>query len=356
VPHPNARRALYLGCFAALALVAIIAAGLAAKPPATQGAAPTGAAPSPGPTWEQLMGRSVQARKAGAIREAEILLQQAVGLAATFGPHDMRRAHTRMGQAEYYLWSGQPQLAVQAYKEAVTIGEATGGANHPEMISLLEGLANFYYYREHYDEVAPLYARILEIVRVATPHDAHEEARRLRNLAQVHQLRGRYAEAESRFLHALRLIEASPKRSPGEVAEYLQAAAECYRAWGRAKLAEPLAARALELIEGLAGPDTLDVVPYLKTLAEVSMEMGRPLRAAALYERAITIVERVSSAEHSDLAPFLVGLSAALRAQGKLREADTHGMRARRITEAAQMPPAIAPLPDTGASAPNPIG
>ena len=169
------------------------------------------------------MGRSVQARKEGAIREAEMLLQQAVDVAATFGPNDMRRAHTRMGQAEFYLWSGHPERAEQAYIEAVTIGEATGGADHPEMVSLLEGLANFYYYRERYDEVAPLYVRILEIVRVATPHDRHEEARRLRNLAQVHQLRGSFAEAEPKFLHALRLVEASPNRSSGEVAEYLQA-------------------------------------------------------------------------------------------------------------------------------------
>src|SRR5688572_3610873 len=164
------------------------------------------------------MGRSVQARKAGRIREAGTLLQQAVSVAETFAPHDMRRAHTRMGQAEFYLWSDQPLLAEQAYKQAVTIGEATGGVDHPEMVSLLEGLANFYYYRERYDEVEPLYSRILGIVLVATPQDAHEEARRLRNLAQVNQLRGNYAEAEPRLLRALQLVEASPHRSPGEVA------------------------------------------------------------------------------------------------------------------------------------------
>jgi tetratricopeptide (TPR) repeat protein len=353
MPSTNARRALYTVCFTALALLAIIAAGLGAKPPATQGAALTGVAPSPEPKWEQLMGRSVQARKAGAIREAEILLQQAANLAAAFGPHDMRRAQTRMGQAEFYLWSGQPVLAEQAYKEAVTIGEATGGADHPEMVSLLEGLANFYYYRERYDEVVPIFTRILEIVRVATPHDPHEEARRLRNLAQVHQLRGKYAEAESQYLQALRLVEASAQRSPAEVAEYLQATAECYRAWGKAKLAEPLAARALELMESLAGPDTLDVVPHLKTLAEVRMDAGEPQRAAGLYERALAIVERVSGAEHSDLEPFLLGLAAALRTQGKLSEADVHVSRAKEITERTWSPAEIASSPDARASTPN---
>jgi tetratricopeptide (TPR) repeat protein len=226
MPRLNARRVLYLLGFAALTLAAIVAAGLSSGPRAMQGAAPPGAAPSSAPTWEQLMGRSVQARKAGAVREAEVLLQRAVSVAATFDAHDMRRAHTRMAQAEFLLWSGQPELAEQAYREAVKIGESTGGADHPEMVSLLEGLANFYFYRERYDEAAPAHARILEIVRVATPHDPHEEARRLRNLAQLHQLRGAHAEAEPHFLHALRLIEASPKRLPGEAAEYLQAAAE----------------------------------------------------------------------------------------------------------------------------------
>lgn len=332
MPSTYARRTLYVICFGALALLAIIAAGVAPKPPAMQGAAPSGLASPTEPTWEQLMGRSVQARKAGAIREAESLLEQATSLAATFGPTDMRRAQTRMGLAEFYLWSGQPRLAEHAYKEAVTIGEETGGADHPEMISLLEGLANFYYYRERYDEVVPIQTRILEIVRAASPRDPHEEARRLRNLAQVHQLRGRYEEAESLYLTALRLVEASPKGFPGEVAEYLQAAAECYRSWGRANLAEPLAARALELMERLAGPDTLDVVPYLKTLAEARMESGEPQRAAGVYERALAIVERVSGAKHSDVAPFLLGLATALRAQGKLREADLHIARAKEVT------------------------
>jgi tetratricopeptide (TPR) repeat protein len=328
----NVRSGSYALGLAAFAVLAIVGADFASKSDATPGAAPSGAAPVSEPTWEQLMGRSVQARKAGAVREAENLLQRAVEVAATFGPHDMRRPHTRMAQAEFHLWSGQPELAEQAYREAVTIGESTGGPQHPEMVSLLEGLANFYYHRERYEDVAPLYARILEIVRVTTPHDAHEEARRLRNLAQVHQLRGKYTEAEPHFLRALRLIEASPKRSPGEIAEYLQAAAECYRAWRKPGEAEPLAARALELIEGVAGPTALDVVPYLETLAKATMETGRPQRAVVLYERAIAIVERVSGTEHSDLAPFLLGLSGALRMQGKLREAETHSSRATRLT------------------------
>ena len=51
------------------------------------------------------------------------------------------------------------------------LAEATGGAAHPEMISLLEGLANFYFYRERYDEAAPVLARIVEVVRSASPHD-----------------------------------------------------------------------------------------------------------------------------------------------------------------------------------------
>jgi tetratricopeptide (TPR) repeat protein len=332
MPQPNLRRALYALGGVALALATIVAAHLSSEWRGTQGAAPTGAALSAKPTWEQLMGRSVQARKAGEVREAESLLEQAVILATTFAAHDLRRPHTRMAQAEFHLWSGRPDLAEEAYKEAVTIGESTAGADHPGMVSLLEGLANFYYYRERYDEVVPIHTRILKIVRLATPHDPHEEARRLRNLAQVHQLRGQYAQAAPHFLHALRLIETSPKRSPGEMAEYLQAAAECYRKWGKANLADPLAARALALIEELAGPDTLDVVPYLQTLAEVSADAGQPQRAVVLYERAIAIVERISGADHSDLAPYLRGLSDALRTQGKLREAETHGMRAAAIT------------------------
>jgi tetratricopeptide (TPR) repeat protein len=311
MPGLNARRALFGVGSCALILAAILAARPVAQTSAKQGAAPSEDAPAPVVTWQQLMGRSVQARKAGAIREAEKLLQQAVSLAATFDAHDMRRAHTHSGLAEFHLWSGQPELAEQEYKQAVAIGEAAGGTNHPEMISLLEGLANFYFYRERYAEVLPIHSRILEVVRGTTPYDPHEEARRLRNFGLVHQLQGMHADAQAQFLQALRLIEASPNSTPGELAEYLQAAAEGYRASGKAKMATPHAARALELMEKLAGPDTLDVVPYLKTLADVSLESGQRQRAAGLYQRAFSIVEQVSGAGHSDLEPYALGLAAA---------------------------------------------
>ena len=98
-------------------------------------------------------------------------------------------------------------------------------------------------------------------------------------------------------------------------------------------MTRPFALRAVRLVESFAGADTLAVVPYVKTLADVTLEAGEPARAAELYRRAIIIVERVSGAEHSDLAPFLVGLGNALRAQGKLREANTHVARARKVIE-----------------------
>jgi tetratricopeptide (TPR) repeat protein len=346
MPNPNVRRALYGVGFGALVLAAIVAASLGAKSSTVQSAASIGVTPSPALNWQQLIGRSVQVRKAGSIRDAEILLQQAANLAASFDPHDMRRAQTRLAQAEFYLWRGQPELAERTYKEAVAIGESSGGPVHPEMVSLWEGLANFYYYRDRYDDVVPIYSRILEIVRTATPHDPNEEARRLRNLALVYQLQGKHAQAESQFLEALRLVETSPKPFAGEVAEYLQAAAEGYRTWGKAKLAAPLAARALELVESHAGPNSLDVVPYLKTLADARLQAGEPRRAAGLYERAVVIVERISGAEHSDLEPYLLGLAAAQRAQGKFHEADTHLARAKKIKAAGSSSTAQPPHHD----------
>jgi tetratricopeptide (TPR) repeat protein len=335
------RRALYVVGFAASASLAIFAAGLASQSPAAQGAAESNVERAPDLTWEELMGQSVKSRKAGAIRESKNFLERATALANTFGPRDMRRAHTRMGLAEFLLWTGDPVAAEAAYKDAVEIGETAGGPANPDLISLLEGLANFYYYRERYEEAAPIMARILQIVRSASVRDPHEEARRLRNLAQVHQLRGHHEQATPLHLEALKLVEASPLGSPAEIAEYLHAAAECYLAWGKAKLAEPLAIRALESMEADAGPETLGVVPYLETLAEVHVAAGEPARAVPLYRRAIVIVEAVYGTEHADLAPFLQGLGDALRAQGKIDEANEHIARARGVT--AWRPPAIAP-------------
>jgi len=352
MPGTPARRALFVGCVAVLVLLAIIAAVPGSRHDST-GAAPTGAAAPAGPSWEQLMGQSVQVRKAGEIREAEILLERATSLSETFDVHDMRRAHTRMGLAEFHLWNGQTELAEREYKEAVTIGAAAGGADHPEMIRLLEGLANFYAHRQRYDDAVPILTRILEIVRSARPRDPHEEARRLRSLAQVQQLRRHHSEALLLSMEAVRAVETSPDRSSDEIAEYLQAAAESYLTAGRARTAKPVAARALALMESLTGPESLAVVPYLKTLAEASMGSDDSRRAADLYRRAIIIVERTSGATHTDLEPFLSGLSSALRAQGQLREADRVLARARRISADASRPRESFPVQDDGSTAPT---
>jgi tetratricopeptide (TPR) repeat protein len=331
MPHSNGRRVPWVVGLGALTLMVFVIS-LVSRPPASRATTPASAAPALAPTWEQLLGHSVQARKAGAVAESWDLLQRAVALARTFDAHDIRRARTRIAEAEFHLWSGQPQLAERAYTDAVALGETTAGPLHPEMVSLLEGLANFYYYRERYDEAAPLFSRILEIVRVANPYDSHEEARRTRNLAQLHQLRGGFAEAMPLYLHALQLVDESHQQYPGETAEYQQATATCYLAWGKAKLAMPHAARALASVESFAGTDALDVVPYLKTLADARLQAGEPASAARLYERAIAIVERISGAGNSDLAPYLSGLGAALRAQGKRHEADGYLARAHEVT------------------------
>lgn len=326
---PQARGTLQVVYATALALMLVVAF-LVWRPGVVSGGARSGAPPAPIPSWEQLMGRSVQARKAGAIPEAEQLLQQAAALSASFDARDIRRAHTRLGFAEFYLWSDRPQLAEQAYLEAVAIGEAAAGPHHPETVSLLEGLANFYYYRNRYDEAAPIFMRILEIARTSHPHEPLEEARRLRNLARLEQLRNRHAEATSMFHEALRLVEATAQRSPSELAEYVQATAESYLAWQKPELARPLAERALHLAERLSGPDALDVVPYLRTLADAYLATDEPRAAMRIYERAIGILARISGPDHSDLDPFRSGVRAALDRLGTVDPATSVAPSGRR--------------------------
>ena len=120
--------------------------------------------------WQVLIYQSQRARRAGALDDAERLAGQALDLAGNFGPADPRLAKSQVQMAEIYRQQGKTDLAEQTYKHAIASYEKAVGTNSPDLILPLESLANFYYNTKvHYDLVASLYQRILNIVQSSLP-------------------------------------------------------------------------------------------------------------------------------------------------------------------------------------------
>ena len=286
--------------------------------------------------WEQLMTGTMKALRANNVPESVRLCDEAVGLAGTFGPADTRLSQSQVLRAEVYMWEKKNDLAEQTFKQAIANCERATGSNDVALVHPLSSLANFYYFVVvRYDQVIPLFQRILIIVENASQRNNRDIIMWSRNLGMIYQQTGRYAPAEPLFKRAVTLAEQTDAEwLPHE----LLTAADFYQAWGKYEQAEALAKRALTIREQALQPSwgvdaQLDVAVCLNGLGTIYLAAGKPDQAEAVYRRSLALIQTFMSADQADLAPHLEGLAAALRAQRKYDQAEPLYQRALAITE-----------------------
>jgi tetratricopeptide (TPR) repeat protein len=289
--------------------------------------------------WKSLMYGSMRAARAGRLEDARQLAAEALNLSAAFGPADTRRSQNQLQLANIYRQQAKNDLAEQNYKEAIASCEKAMGTNYSDLIMPLESLASFYYnVTTQYDQVAPLYQRILDIVQVSPTADPIEIARWKRNLADVYHSQKKDAQAEAFYQQALATVETATNSPAGEIVQQLQSLAEFYRTTGKYLEAEAAAKRALAVQEQVAGtnatPDVLgDLAIRDDQLGQIYLAWNKTDQAESCYNQSVAMVEKIGGAENPDLPPRLTGLAAALRAQKKYAAAETQYKRAMAIIE-----------------------
>ena len=91
---------------------------------------------------------------------------------------------------------GQYSEAVKVAEKALKVAEDTFGANHPNVATSLNNLAELYRAQGRYADAEPLYKRALAIQEKALESNHPYVATSLNNLALLYKTQGRYAEAE----------------------------------------------------------------------------------------------------------------------------------------------------------------
>ncbi len=289
--------------------------------------------------WKSLMYGSMRAARAGRLEDARQLAAEALALSAAFGPADTRRSQNQLQLANIYRQQAKNNLAEQNYKEAIASCEKAVGTNYSDLIPPLEGLASFYYnVTTQYDQVAPLYQRILDIVQASPTADPIEIAQWKRNLAGVYHLQKKDAQAEAFYQQALATVETATNPPAGEIVQQLQSLAEFYRTTGSYEKAEATAKRALAVQEQATGTNAAqdalgDLAIRDDQLAQIYLAWNKPDQAESYYNQSVAMVEKIGGAENPDLSPRLTGLAAALRAQKKYAAAETQYKRVMAIIE-----------------------
>jgi tetratricopeptide (TPR) repeat protein len=299
--------------------------------------------------WTDTVNDAQQALKSGRLPDAIRLAEAAIAEARTFGAQDTHVARALVLRAEIYLWEKKPDRAEAAFKDAVAECERAVGPHSPELVHPLSSLGNFYYYvQPHYDRVAALFERIVDIVDHATPQDDEQVIMWSRNLATIYQQMGDFARAEPLFARAVALTE---KLHPEWSSHEQLTQARFYREWKKYDRATEIASRALEWRERALKADAtnvdrkLDLSVALDELAAIYLAAEKLDLAETTARQSLANVDTFMGPTNSERGPRLASLADILRARKKFDEAAATFRQLVTLTETSLGPESI-PLAD----------
>jgi tetratricopeptide (TPR) repeat protein len=284
-------------------------------------------------SWEALAVDAVRAIKAGMLDKAYELCDRAMEAAGDGKNGDTRLSRTYTLLGEIHTSADNPEKAVAAFNKAVALCEQSCGPTSDQLLEPLDALANFHFYRDELQEVAPIYERITHITELSRAQAERNSANRARNLAEVQRKLLKFPEAEQEFQKCLQTGEAAGQLFRSDLLQDMLLVADFYREWGNVESAEELADRGLAIAEQEMGVDSIDAALALECLAKIQLAAAKPQAAEEDCRRAVKITEQLSGTESSDLAPRLALLATALQAQQENSEAEQHLKRALTVTE-----------------------
>lgn len=188
----------------------------------------------------------------------------------------------------FYEEQGRVAEAEAVYLRLLRSYEQTFGAQHPDLVVFLLGMADFYH-------------------KTDQPH-----------------------QAEAVFLRALRIQETVPgpgRRGVGEIKERM---ARFFLQRGQRRRAEALYSEALQVTAEACGERHPQVAFLLENLVDICLEEKRFDQAETFYRRALPIYEAMLG-DHPDLFYMYERLSGILKKTGKGKEARAWHKKAERL-------------------------
>ncbi|MBX7208593.1 MAG: tetratricopeptide repeat protein [Verrucomicrobiaceae bacterium] len=212
--------------------------------------------------------------------------------------------------------------AEQLLRHALAIGEASFGADHPQITGDLNALASLLLVTNQLGDAEALMRRALAIDEASFEANHLNIARDSGNLAQLLQVTSRLGEAEILMRRTLAISEASLGADHPDCAVCLNNLALLLQTTNRFAEAEPLIRRALAITEASLGADHPDVAIRLNNLALLLQATYRLGEAEPLMRRAVIILEKSIGENHPDVARLLNNLAHLLMTMNRLVEAE----------------------------------
>jgi tetratricopeptide (TPR) repeat protein len=280
--------------------------------------------------------RVMELYQAGKFSEATPLAQRALAIREKALGADHPNVATSLNNlANLYQAQGRFSEAMSLAQRALPILEKALGPDHPNVAATLNTLGVIYASQGRNSDAEPLIKRALAIYEKASGPDQPRVANTLNFLAMLYTSRGQYVDAEPLYRRVLAIREKSLGPDHPNVATSLNDLAELYRAQGRYVDAEPLYSRALAIREKALGADHPNVATSLNNLAALYQAQGHYTDAEPLYTRALAIFEKADGPDHADVAQLLNNLGVLYDNQGRYSDAEPLARRALAIREKA---------------------
>jgi tetratricopeptide (TPR) repeat protein len=228
---------------------------------------------------------------------------------------------------------GEPQRAREAFLRAVAIREASFGPDHPFVATTLGNLGLAETDLGHYDEAMRILQRSLAIRERVFGPDHVDVASALLNVAKVTFETGDYAAALRDNLRALDIQERALGPEHPRVTANLYNVGVIQGELGDYEAAEAALRRTLDLQQATLDPAHPRLAMTIQALAEIALERGDYLEARTQAERALPRLEASLGVEHPHVAGTVVLRAAALTRLGEHPLAAAEARRALKILE-----------------------
>ena len=184
------------------------------------------------------------------------------------------------------------------------------GDSH-EMAKRINNLGTFYYDQGDLEKAEDRFREAWEMRQRLGQKDA-EAVRNMNNLAAVLTFRGEFAEAEALYRKGLDIRQRLDGPEHSNVATSLRHVAYVLHLQGEEEQAESLLRRALAIRQRFYEPDDTRVASVLTKLAAVLSDQGRAMEAEVLYLEALTIQQERLGDDHLQVARTQKELAALL--------------------------------------------
>jgi tetratricopeptide (TPR) repeat protein len=142
--------------------------------------------------WKALNMQLVQLHKAGEIKEATIVAEEALNTAIkAFGENHIQVATSLNNLAAFYKSQGKFAEAEPLYTKALSIWETNLGKGHPDVGSCLNNLGDLYFSCAKYDESEKCYKDSLEIFEKKLGRGHQNAITVLENIIELYKITGK---------------------------------------------------------------------------------------------------------------------------------------------------------------------